>query len=66
MVETLQNNNFNLYDPLIKLVMFICVTVVCALLLYKDSNNQLGIITFSSLVSFAIGVTINPNKINDR
>lgn len=66
MVETLQNNNFNLYDPLIKLVMFICVTVVCALLLYKDSNNQLGIITFSSLVSFAIGITINPNKINDR
>lgn len=66
MVETLQNNNFNLYDPFIKLVMFICVTVVCALLLYKDSNNQLGIITFSSLVSFAIGITINPNKINDR
>ncbi len=66
MVETLQNNNFNLYDPLIKLVMFICVTVVCALLLYKDSNNQLGIITFSSLVSFAIGITINPNKINDK
>ena len=66
MVETLQNNNLNLYDPLIKLVMFICVTVVCALLLYKDSNSQLGIITFSSLVSFAIGITINPNKINDR
>lgn len=66
MVETLQNNNFNLYDPLIKLVMFICITVVCALLLYKDSNNQLGIITFSSLVSFAIGITINPNKINDK
>ena len=66
MVETLQNNNFNLYDPLIKLVMFICITVVCALLLYKDSNNQLGIITFSSIVSFVIGVSINPNKINDK
>lgn len=62
----MQNNNYNLNDHIIKLIMFICIVSICAMLLYRDSDNQLGIITFSSLVSFSLGLTINPSKINEN